>query len=107
MNEIILDVRGIDATRLLIKPIFDDQLDVMSVFKMYQNIKHGKARIHHLNEMEFDLVEDNGCGFEDTGSVNITDRTLHVYPVKGQIRQCYDEFECTYFDEWKERKFKN
>jgi hypothetical protein len=99
MEEMILDVRGIDATRLLVKPIFNDELNVMNVFKMYQNIKHGKARIHHLNEMEFDLVEDNGCGFEDTGAMNITDRTLHVYPVKGQLTQCYDEFKCTYLDE--------
>jgi hypothetical protein len=99
MDELILDVKGIDATRLLVKPIFEDSTNVMNVFKMYQNIKHGKIRIHHLNEMDFNLVEDNGCGFEDTGAVNVTDRTLHVYPVKGQIRQCYDEFKCTYFDE--------
>lgn len=99
MEEMILDVKGIDATRLLIKPIFDDQLNIMNVFKMYSNVKHGKMRIHHLNEMEFNLVEDNGCGFEDTGSMNITDRTLYVSNVKGQLTQCYDEFKCTYLDE--------
>lgn len=99
MDEMILDVQGIKANRLLIKPIFEDQLNVMNVFKMYTNIKHGKERIHHLNEMEFNLVEDNGCGFEDTGAMNITDRTLYIYPVKGQLSQCYDEFKCTYLDE--------
>lgn len=99
MEEFILDVRGIDATRLLIKPIFDDELNVFNVFKIYQNIKHGKQRVHHLNEMDFDLVEADGCGFEDTGSLNITDRTLYIYPVKGQFTQCVDEFKCTYLDE--------
>jgi hypothetical protein len=99
MEEIILDVRGIDATRLLIKPIFDDQLNIFNVFKIYENIKHGKARIHHLNEISLDMVENTGCGFEDTGAMNITDRTLHIYPLKGQLSQCVDEFKCTYLDE--------
>lgn len=99
MDEIILNVQGIKANRLLIKPIFDDQLDVLNVFKMYNNIKHGKERVHHLNAMSFDLVDDDGCGFEDTGNMNITDRTLHVYNLKGQLSQCYDEFKCTYLDE--------
>lgn len=99
MEEININVRGIDASRLIIKPIFDDQLDVLSVFKLYQNIKHGKAKIHHLNEMEFNLQEDDGCGFMDSAKMNITDRVIKVYPVKGQLRQCFDEFKCTYLDE--------
>jgi hypothetical protein len=99
MQDIILDVQGIKANRLLVKPIFEDQLNVMNVFKMYPNIKHGKERIHHLNEMEFDLVESNGCDSQDTGSVSITDRTLHVYNLEGQLSQCADEFKCTYLDE--------
>jgi hypothetical protein len=99
MDELLLNVKGIDATRLLVIPIFKDQLDVMSVFKTYQNVKHGKSRIHHLNELELNLIEDDGCGFVDSGSMNITDRTMYVFPVKGQITQCYDEFKCTYVDE--------
>lgn len=99
MQEIILDVQGIKANILLIEPIFNDQTNIFNVFKLYQNVKHGKMRIHHLNEMEFNLLQDNGCGFEDSGSMNVTDRTLYVYPVKGQLSQCVDEFKCTYLDE--------
>ena len=99
VNEFSFDFSGVKASGVFLEPIFMDENTPFENFKLMQNIKHGKSKIHVVGRMSNILQKKDGCGVPAKGSLDIYDRDITTELVAFHLKFCYDELKNTYPEE--------
>lgn len=95
LGQFNVNFEGATARRIFLDPIFKDvQPFEGDIYQVMPNVVSRKNMVF-VGPLDNYLRKRIGCGFNPTGSLNVSERQVEVELVKGETQQCWDEFKDT------------
>ena len=95
LGQFNISVQGATANRVYLDPIFKDVQPLEAdIFQVMPNVVDRRNMVF-VGPLDDYLRKRIGCGFDPAGNLNISERQIETYKVKGETQQCWDEFEDT------------
>ena len=90
-----INLRGTEAQEAFLNPIFFDE-GLEELFDMMVLV-NSEQKIAYVGTLENILKSSTGCGFNPSGSFNISERCISTREVSAELELCYDEFKNTLY----------
>lgn len=97
LGNISIPIKGETFNQLFFAPFVKD-VNVFDTFRVFPNMKKGETlQLLKIDNFAGNTRRADGCGFDPTGSVNVTERWLRAVQVKADAQLCEDELTQTVF----------
>jgi hypothetical protein len=96
-NSVNISFQGQEANTLFFEPVYMEE-NLLADFRVMPNVT-SRRKMGFVGALEKIVKKYSGCGFNPSGSMQLTDRWIETNHAEFALAQCWDEFKDTVYEE--------